>query len=101
MSYKEYAHGDKFWFINGELHREDGPAIEYAHGGKHWFLNGERHREDGPAIEYAHGGKHWYLNGKELTEEEFLSRKQGNSGSGKIVEIDGVRYNLYQLKVVE
>ena len=36
--------GDRFWFLNGELHREDGPAVEYVSGTKHWYLNGERHR---------------------------------------------------------
>ncbi len=28
-------------------------------GNKHWYLNGERHREDGPAIEWADGDKWW------------------------------------------
>ena len=56
--------GTKQWFLNGERHREDGPAIEYASGSKWWYLNGKRHREDGPAIEYPNGEKHWYLNGK-------------------------------------
>jgi hypothetical protein len=37
----------------------------------YWYLNGELHREDGPAIERANGTKAWYLNGKQLTEEEF------------------------------
>ena len=36
---------------NGELHREDGHAVEYASGSKEWWINGLRHREDGPAIE--------------------------------------------------
>ena len=62
--------GDKFWYLNGKLHREDGPAIEYANGTKSWFLNGKRHREDGPAIEYDNGYKAWYLNDEEVTEEE-------------------------------
>ena len=35
-------------------------------GNKYWFLNGARHREDGPAIEYANGSKEWYKNGKRL-----------------------------------
>ena len=35
-------------------------------GNKHWFLNGKLHREDGPAVEYADGTKEWYLNGKKL-----------------------------------
>jgi len=66
----EYAHGSKFWFINGRLHREDGPAIEFADGPKEWYLNGRYHREDRPAVEWADGLKFWYLDGKQLTEEE-------------------------------
>lgn len=41
----------KQYFLNGKLHREDGPAIEYVNGDLRWYLNGNRHREDGPAIE--------------------------------------------------
>jgi hypothetical protein len=43
----------KHWFINGERHREDSPAIEYASGVKMWYLNGNLYRTDGPAIEWA------------------------------------------------
>ena len=63
--------GNKRWYLNGELHREDGPAIEYADGTKRWYLNGKLHREDGPAYEEANGYKSWYLNGQKYTEEEF------------------------------
>jgi len=59
-----FDNGDKKWFINGRLHREDGPAIEHASGSKSWFINGNRHRDDGPAIEYASGEKRWYINGR-------------------------------------
>ena len=61
---KIYPNGDKFWYLNGEYHREDGPAIEYSNGYKAWYINGKRHREDGPAIERANGDKSWWLNGK-------------------------------------
>ena len=64
--------GHKFWYVNGKLHREDGPAIEYANGSKFWYLNDKLHREDGPAVEYADGDKHWYLNGKNYSEQEFM-----------------------------
>ena len=50
---KVYPDGDKFWYLNGKRHREDGPAMEFADGPKYWYLNDKRHREDGPAIEYA------------------------------------------------
>jgi hypothetical protein len=60
--------GNKLWFLNGNLHREDGPALEFASGDKYWYLNGKRHREDGPAIEWANGDKRWFLDGKEYTD---------------------------------
>ena len=72
----EQANGTKRWWLNGKLHREDGPAIEYASGSKLWYHNGQLHREDGPAIECANGIKAWSLNGEELTEEEFNRRTQ-------------------------
>ena len=49
--------GNKYWFLNGELHREGGPAIDGISGSKEWFLNGKRHREDGPAVERDDGSK--------------------------------------------
>jgi len=80
----ENADGDRYWFLNGELHREDGPACEYANGNKYWFLNGKYHREDGPACEFSDGYKYWYLNGERLTEEEFLQMTQKH-----VIIIDG------------
>ena len=70
----EYTNGSKSWWVNGKRHREDGPARELSDGSKLWYLNGKRHRIDGPAVEYADGSKEWYLNGKELTESEFNNR---------------------------
>jgi len=64
VSIETDANGSKKWYLNGKLHREDGPALEYADGDKEWWLNGEFHREGGPAVEYADGSKSWYLNGK-------------------------------------
>ena len=57
------------WYIHGERHREDGPAVEYRDGTKLWYINGKRHREDGPAVELSNGSKAWLLNGIEVTEE--------------------------------
>jgi len=91
-----YAKGYKAWYLNGERHREDGPAIELADGDKYWYLNGKRHREDGPAIEGADGSKAWYLNGKPLTETEFKQR-MNKSCSGKVVDIEGVKYKLVEV----
>ena len=92
--------GRKEWRMNGELHRESGPAVEMANGGYTWYKNGPIHREDGPAVkrvfifaedcdytawyfegklhringpafEYDDGDKEWYLNGEEFSEERF------------------------------
>ena len=62
--------GDKSWWLNDKLHREDGPAMEGADGNKFWHLNGKLHREDGPAMEWANGSKSWFLNDEEVTQEE-------------------------------
>ena len=67
----EWADGTRYWYQNGQLHRTDGPAIEWNDGGKGWHQNDQLHRTDGPAIEWADGRKRWYINGEELSEEEF------------------------------
>jgi hypothetical protein len=69
-----YTNGTKSWYLNGKLHRENGPAVEDSNGNKYWWLNGQLHREDGPAVEYSNGDKEWWLNGEDLTEEEFNER---------------------------
>jgi len=46
----------------------------YDNGDKYWFLNGKRHREDGPAIEFADGNKYWYLNNTKYTEAEWKAK---------------------------
>jgi hypothetical protein len=62
---KVSSDGAKEWYLNGKLHRVDGPAIEWADGSKEWLLNGKLHRADGPACEYViNGRKYWYLNSK-------------------------------------
>ena len=49
----------------GQLHREDGPAVEWEDGGKEWWVKGQRHRSnDLPAIIYQSGGKEWHFQGK-------------------------------------
>lgn len=68
----EIAFGTKRWIkSNGQLHREDGPAIEYDNGNKSWYINGKLHREDGPAIELVNCSSIWYINGKNMSESEW------------------------------
>ena len=74
------------WYLNGRLHREDGPAIIWYHKNgqiehEHWYFNSQSHRENGPAIIYYYkSGKikttEWYINGKKLTKEEAKIQKE-------------------------
>ena len=74
----EWPDGSKHWYLNDKLHREDGSAIEYSNGTKRWFLNGEPHREDGPAVERFDGIKYWYLHGEEVTWKELFCQANGD-----------------------
>ena len=87
-----YSNGSKWWYLNGQLHREDGPAIEGSDGSKAWYLKGQLHREDGPAVEWSNGNKYWYLKGQRLTEEQW--RKATQTCADKTVVIDGKTYKL-------
>ena len=93
---KVWADGSKYWFLNNKLHCEHGPAIEGPDGYKSWYLNGKIHREDGPAVEWVNGYKAWYLKDENLTEKEFNYR-MNKPCSGKVVEIEGVKYKLVEV----
>jgi len=56
------------WFLNGELHREDGPAVIYPTD-REWFLHGKRHRIGGPAVISDDGLYIWYYNGQKHRED--------------------------------
>lgn len=70
------ANGDKHWYKNNFLHREDGPAVELTNGNRVWYQNDLFHREDGPAVEYfTSNEKYWYINGQYINcgnNEDFL-----------------------------
>ena len=85
---------------NGPLpETKEEPTVEVDDSGnKFWYLNGELHREDGPAIEWASGTKEWYLNGKKVTEEEHKEQTSNKAPcEGKIVEVDGIKYELKEV----
>jgi len=57
----------------GEIHREDGPAVEWSDGLKQWYRNGKVHRLDGPAV-ISSSGESWFINGIWIpvnSQEEF------------------------------
>ena len=65
------VYGDRRWWVDGNLHRLDGPAIERANGTRVWFVNGKLHRLDGPAIERVDDHNEWWVNDKGYSEEDF------------------------------
>ena len=70
----EDPNGDKFWYINGKRHREDGPAVEDNNGYKVWYINGHEHRLDGPARIWKSFPDEWWINGEHInctSQEEF------------------------------
>ena len=69
----EWADGYKAWYKDDLLHRLDGPAVEYADGTNIWYKDGLRHRLDGPAYERASGHREWWVNGKQTTEDKLES----------------------------
>ena len=59
------------WKVDGQYHREDGPAVEFLSSNtRYWYQYGENHRLDGPAVEYDFDGREfgdhcsWILHGK-------------------------------------
>lgn len=47
----------------GPLHRAGGPAVEnVVTGRREWWLNGDRHRVDGPAVERPERTEYWRCN---------------------------------------
>ena len=67
----------------------------YANGDRFWYLNGELHREDGPACEFSDGYKEWYFNGEDLTEEEFLNKTKKHTIiiDGQEIQISAESFN--------
>ena len=58
--------GDRYWYSRNRLHREGGPAVEFANGDKCWYYYEQKHRMDGPALELADGHKEWWIDGKRI-----------------------------------
>ena len=77
------SEGTKFWYLNGNLHRTDGPAVEFSDGGKEWWFDDKLHREDGPACEWADGTKYWWVDGIEYSESEFNAKMNSGSCEGR------------------
>ena len=63
------ADGIQVWWVDGKLHRIDGPAIIHADGSQQWWVDGKKHRIDGPAYVDADGTQEWYVKDRNITNE--------------------------------
>ena len=68
----EYLNGAKYWYLNGQLHRENGPAVIDGNY-QAWWFNGQLHREDGPAV-IDGDCQMWWLNGIKYSKEEYYKK---------------------------
>ena len=64
-----YSDGSKEYFLNGKLHKEDGPAVEYTNGYKAWYKNGKPYNENGPVVIHPNGDKEYFVNKEEVKQE--------------------------------
>jgi hypothetical protein len=62
-----YKNGSEWWYKDGVLHRDGGPAVTQYHKGTRgvfWYKDGKYHREGGPAVILQNGKiQEWYLDG--------------------------------------
>lgn len=66
--------GNKYWFVNGVPHREDGPATVMSNGTEFWYDRGKLHRVDGPAVTYKDGFALLYIKSKKVMPKEYQHR---------------------------
>jgi hypothetical protein len=72
------AHGTdthyEHWYIHGKLHRDGFPAIVGSNGYEKWFKHGYQHRDDGPSLVWPDGRSEYSLNDQLLSYEEFQKK---------------------------
>jgi len=90
----QWWNGDKCWYKKGNLHREDGPAIECSDGRKEWYKEGKLHRIDGPAMEYLDEIKTWYIEDNLYSPEDLSDLINSSFYLGK----EKGQYNLEWLR---
>ena len=76
----DWPSGLRHWYVNGQWHRYDGPAVEFAGQEDRyscWYLYGQIHREDGPAQcwgkSMAFSDVEYFIWGHAYTEKEYYA----------------------------
>ncbi len=71
--------GTRRWYLDGHVHREDGPAVIYLNGEEWWCQQSKIHREGGPAYTNNNGQIEWWLDHETYTLKQYVKRLYGNS----------------------
>lgn len=83
----KYPNRIDYYNDSGDLHRDNGPAIEYDEGYKSWFLNGKRHRLDGPAVEGIEEKENLYWINGAFYEKDAFEKQSLNIRLSKINQL--------------
>lgn len=100
----ERSAGSEEWYIRGKRHRADGPAFISVSGIEIWYFEDKLHREDGPAYTWVDGSQAFYFNGKQITVVEFFRTvylSKIKNGSLRTAIIDGVEHVILDKSLVE
>ena len=84
----KYKHSEKgqYWFNKQQLlHNKLGPAYVYSKHTKQWYINGKLHRLDGPAVMHPSYNE-YYIDGKKYSEEDFDKKIKEIKGLQQTVE---------------
>jgi hypothetical protein len=52
------------YIVDGEKHRQNGPAEIHPNGYEAWYWRGVLHRDKGPAVTYPDGKTEYWIHGK-------------------------------------
>ena len=74
--------GNRIYYNSqGQVHRDDGPAIITPDGSEYWYCNGKQLRSDGPAATWPGHPGLYYLNGVQVSAVEHKGLTDERSGT--------------------
>ncbi len=99
---KVYEDGDIFWYNKEEqLHRLNGPAVENSDGYEYkaYWINGNLHNLEGPAVIHPNGEVEYWIESKRYSKDDWEKKVQKIKSSTKSlenqeVEVNGIKYKL-------
>lgn len=97
-----HRRGEDYWYCNGEIHREDGPAVVIRVGDslryEAWFQNGQPSRENGlpHAVEHLGGRRRIEVRLGQNGEEDQVSYFNGSPTAEPVV-MRGKAFTVYEV----